>query len=638
MRKSILFLTSAAVSLTLAFSACSSSDGKPVEAPPVVASVTLNKSELKLALGRTETLTPTVSPAEAPDRAVAWQSSDTDVAEVSFSGAITAKSTGKATITVTTLVGNRTASCEVTVIPVPVSSVALNETAITLFPGGRHLLTATVLPQDAANKNVTWYSSNTAVTVSNGLVTAYSDWWSSAVITVTTEDGGKTDTCFVTLTSAPPPSTTITDVMLNKNAIYLVPGATSALSATVLPAAAPNKAVVWSSSDNNIATVTQDGLVTAIAAGAANITASSAEGNKTANCAVTVQPRPVAGDVFVAGFVYNEFGIRNATLWRNGEIYHQIVENHSVFNSVYVFEGDLYVCGREDNDVKLWKNCEELSLVTAAGNPAYSNLSITLSSVFVYEGDVYCSGYEFKENGIYVAKVWKNGRVANLSDGSVEAQAFSVFVSDGDVYVAGYEFRKPFGTGADAIIWKNGEPIILSEELIEAQAKSVFVSGGDVYAAGEGWVDYYDDDYGPVVVLTAMYWKNGETIILKEVKDPNFYTARGGFVFVQGDDVYVAGLDFEWEYVVDAGVEVHAGFVTVWKNGEPIRFSHDVIVSTYIESLFVTADGDVYVAGTQPKTNFLGDNYCATLWKNGETIRLSDGSTEAAAYSVFVAE
>ncbi|MDR1841852.1 MAG: Ig-like domain-containing protein [Holophagales bacterium] len=629
MRKSILLLTSAAVSLMLAFSACSSSDGKPVEAPPVVASVTLNKSELKLALGRTETLTPTVSPAEAPDRAVAWQSSDTDVAEVSFSGAITAKSTGKATVTVTTLVGNRTASCEVTVIPVPVSSVVLNETAITLFPGGRHLLTATVLPQDAANKNVTWYSSNTAVTVSNGLVTAYSDWWSSAVITVTTEDGGKTDTCFVTLTSAPPPSTTITDVMLNKNAIYLIPGATSALSATVLPAAAPNKAVVWSSSDNNIATVTQDGLVTAIAPGAANITASSAEGNKTATCAVTVQPKPVAGDVFVAGFVYNEFGIPNATLWRNGEIYHQIVENDSVFNSVYVFEGDLYVCGHESYDPKLWKNCEGLILETASNK--------VLTSVFVYEGDVYCSGNTWNENGNQVATVWKNGRAASLSDGLSESRAFSVFVSDGDVYVAGYENRIPFGTGADAIIWKNGEPIILSEELIEAHSMSVFVSGGDVYAAGEGWVDYYDDDYGPVVVLTAMYWKNGETIILKEVKDPNYIAARGGFVFVQGDDVYVAGTDKGYMDDED-GYQYNAAIVTVWKNGETIRLSDDFIVDTNVESLFVTADGDVYVAGTQKKTNYVVDNTCATLWKNGETIRLSDGSTDAAAYSVFVVE
>jgi len=88
---------------------------------------------------------------------------------------------------------------------VPVSGVTLNKSSISLTVGGTETLTATVSPSDATNKAVGWSSSNSNVaTVTNGTVTAVSA--GSAIITVTTADGGKTAQCNVTVTGSTTPT------------------------------------------------------------------------------------------------------------------------------------------------------------------------------------------------------------------------------------------------------------------------------------------------------------------------------------------------------------------------------------------------------------------------------------------------
>ena len=85
-------------------------------------------------------------------------------------------------------------------------------------------------------------------------------------------------------------------------------GVTRRLIATVLPENATNRAVTWTSSDDDIATVTNDGLVTAVAAGTATIIVTTADGGRTATCVITAFIDPVAAP---AGVVIN--GIRWAT-------------------------------------------------------------------------------------------------------------------------------------------------------------------------------------------------------------------------------------------------------------------------------------------------------------------------------------
>ena len=171
---------------------------------------------------------------------------------------------------------------------VPVTGVKLNTETLELFTGNTATLTATVEPENATNKNVTWSTSNASVaTVENGVVTAVGQ--SSATITVTTEDGGKTATCVVTVTAATVPVTGVTLSQTQASLYCNRTPNTLALTAKVAPDNATNKAVTWTSSDSAVATVDQNGVVTALARGTAVITATAADGSgANATCTVTV--------------------------------------------------------------------------------------------------------------------------------------------------------------------------------------------------------------------------------------------------------------------------------------------------------------------------------------------------------------
>lgn len=173
--------------------------------------------------------------------------------------------------------------------PVPtvnVSSVSLNKTSTSIEAGYTETLTATVLPNNASDKSVTWSSSAPSIASvdENGVVTANAV--GTAVITVTTTDGSKTATCNVTVTPNLTPIA-VTGVSLDKSQLPLVVGASATLTATVAPATANNKAVTWQSSAPTIASV-NNGVVSALAVGNATITVTTTDGGKTATCAVTV--------------------------------------------------------------------------------------------------------------------------------------------------------------------------------------------------------------------------------------------------------------------------------------------------------------------------------------------------------------
>lgn len=161
-----------------------------------VTGVSLNWSSLDLLLGQTSTLVATVTPSNATNKNVTWSTSDDQVAKVSAAGVVTAVGKGNATITVKTADGNYTATCNVRVSVVPVSSISLNKTSLELKATQTAQLTATVLPEAAADKSVVWTSSDDDIaTVVDGLVTAVAE--GSATITVTTVDGGFKATCDV---------------------------------------------------------------------------------------------------------------------------------------------------------------------------------------------------------------------------------------------------------------------------------------------------------------------------------------------------------------------------------------------------------------------------------------------------------
>lgn len=174
---------------------------------------------------------------------------------------------------------------------VPVTGIRFDKENI-LFSeiGETALLRATVLPEDADNKNVRWESSNDKVaTVENGIVTCKG--YGTAEISATTEDGGFTAVCKVTAERKEILPTSIT---LDKADVTMNVGETTKLKADVWPTDADNKSVLWNSDNENIAKVSSDGVVTAVKAGKTKVYATTQANNLKAECEITVL-QPVTG-------------------------------------------------------------------------------------------------------------------------------------------------------------------------------------------------------------------------------------------------------------------------------------------------------------------------------------------------------
>ena len=167
--------------------------------------------------------------------------------------------------------------------PVAVSGVALNKKVATINVGKTVTVKATVTPANAANKTLSWTSSNrTVATVSNGVVKGVKA--GRVVITAKTTDGSNISaTCTVTVKQP------VTSISLSKKATMYT-GKKLTLKAKVNPANASNKALTWKSYNTKIAKVASNGVVTGVKAGTVKITATAKDGSrKSATCTVTVR-------------------------------------------------------------------------------------------------------------------------------------------------------------------------------------------------------------------------------------------------------------------------------------------------------------------------------------------------------------
>ena len=251
-----------------------------------VEGISLNRTSAALVEGETLTLVATVTPDNATDKTVTWSSSNTAVATVDAAGKVTAVAVGTANITA--LTGDKTATCEVTVEKkvIAVEGISLNRTSAALVEGESLTLVATVTPEDATDKTVTWSSSNAAVAAvdATGKVTAVA----AGKATITAKAGDKTAICEVTVEKKVIP---VEGISLNRISAALVEGESLTLVATVTPEDATDKSVIWSSSNTAVAIVDATGKVTAKSVGTATITALA--GDKTATCEVTVNKKVI---------------------------------------------------------------------------------------------------------------------------------------------------------------------------------------------------------------------------------------------------------------------------------------------------------------------------------------------------------
>ena len=253
----------------------------------LVESISIDQDELQIWNGESTVLAASVLPTNATNKDVNWSSSNKSVATVDNTGKITALSGGTTTITATAADGTGVAaSCNVTVLQ-HVTSLSLSSKSLSMCTGESHTITTTVIPSNAANKNFTVASSDktvaTATKVDNSILIK-SVGPGNATITAESEDGGFTASCSVDVKQI------LVGVEMNTTSEVLYVDDTKQLSATFTPSNATNKTLVWSSSNTDVATVDESGLVTAVSPGSATILATAQDGSGlVASCEVTVK-------------------------------------------------------------------------------------------------------------------------------------------------------------------------------------------------------------------------------------------------------------------------------------------------------------------------------------------------------------
>lgn len=322
-----------------------------VTAPVQVTSVKLDKGELTCdSFEKLYYLNCTVYPDDATNTNVKWVSSDPDVVQVYSSGdrrgQVVPKNPGTAIITVSSQENPAvTDDCIVTVIATrPVQSISLNKNILTFEDWDEQPLYVNFNPTDATNQNVTWKSDNESVaTVSkSGMVTPVSN--GTAKITVTTQDGGKTATCKVTVE--------IPELTLSLDKTELTLTQTEEQQKLTATVSDPEEKVTWLSSDPFVATVTRDGTVTAIANGTATITASARD--KTASCTVKVALTDTPAHTHVWSKSWDANVFYHYRRCQNRETCNfTSLEKQAGFNSHTFVNGKCSVCGRGQGNSKV---------------------------------------------------------------------------------------------------------------------------------------------------------------------------------------------------------------------------------------------------------------------------------------------
>ena len=244
---------------------------------------------LEVNVGGLEPIAATIYPEHA-DTYLFWESSDEEVATVS-AGGVFGKKIGSCVVTATTSNGI-SASCNVAVIE-PVLQISISENYIELDEGEMFYLTAEVEPEDATHKELSWSSSDNSIATvdENGTITAIH---AGTAYIVATASNGVSSYCIV-LVKESVIIQPVRELILSETNIELDKGEMFTLTATVMPEDAADKSISWSSSNNSIATVDENGTITAINTGEAIITVTASNG-VSASCTVNVT-QPVEGIV-----------------------------------------------------------------------------------------------------------------------------------------------------------------------------------------------------------------------------------------------------------------------------------------------------------------------------------------------------
>jgi Carboxypeptidase regulatory-like domain len=284
----------------------------------------------------------------------------------------------------------------------------------------------------------------------------------------------------------------------------------------------------------------------------------------------------------------------------------------------------VYIAGAIDGRAVIWKDGVPtfLTPVVTGNKDAYAIKTL------VYNNDVYVLGGEYDSTingGVTTIKLWKNGVLTNITNGTTNADAYGFDVYNGDVYIGGYETNANIDINK---VWKNGIATVLPKDTFDyVEATDIKVLNGDVYVSGSG--RKINNTNNNNISDRALYWKNGAINLLSNIG--NFSAASG--VFLNNADIYFSGQD----YINGENIGVY------WKNGVESTLN---LLSPYTRSdaraIFIGTN-DIYVVGTfsktVPTTNGSGSISNATYWKNNSVNLLTNYNTAgdyAELYGIFV--
>lgn len=477
-----------------------------------------------------------------------------------------------------------------------VDNVSVNPTTITIGIDDEAALTATVLPQDAADKSVTWSTGDpSVVSVSEtGVIKGLAEGCAS--ITVTTTDGGKTATCDVvvspTLLSVEPYLSAVT-FSADGNTLYDGDGEVVDTTFRVVLAREVEwdvemvggdwctvekdtsaKTFTLKASANESETVAPDDVVVRVTA-------------EDRIVEMTVSQKTTAYDVYVCGTIFYETYVGTAVYWKNGEMVELGTRgSHSYAKQILEYNGDIYILGGKDGEPGYWKNDEFIAL-TRVGNAEAYRMQIT-------DGDVHIAGYDG-----YMAAYWKNGNVTQLE--TTISYGYGLCVDGGNVYVVG-----TIG-GTTPTIWKNGVAETFSDS--GAAIYAIHIENGNTYIGGT------KND-------CAKYWINGTMYSVATEYESyigsNGMTIHNGRVYLAGEDL----IDYDW----------YTFYASYWVDGEFFSLKGDPAYPSAADSIKFFGD-DMYVVGHEKDYDIINH---ACYWKNGEIVILDTQTYDTEATDILV--
>lgn len=296
---------------------------------------------------------------------------------------------------------------------IEVSSVSVDKTTVGLKVGDKVKLVATVFPVDATNKNVSYESddNNIATVTQDGEISAVG--LGSTIVWVTTEDGQFKAGCKVHVSNT---AHLVKEIELNETELTLAVGETFQLTAAIKPSYAYNKNVVWSSKNEQVATVNETGLVTAIAGGGGTrIFANSEDGGAVSVCNLMVS-NPGVNEIRKFDFLPNQgiIGVGEKLnlkpyLWK---VYRSFFNVYADFPSQFTFNSDDPEVATVDNDFNIIGNKAGTALITATMNrfidPEIGSFTIEVEDTFL--GNVK-EVYKVKDKGLVLTSKILSGKL-----------------------------------------------------------------------------------------------------------------------------------------------------------------------------------------------------------------------------------